>query len=106
MKTILRIIIILLVASVVAGAFSLAINSGITTSNTAEQTSFVPSANNQAFQPMTRPEGGDREGGSITGGLAGMLSTLAKITGITIFILAIQKAFSLIGKHKLISAQQ
>jgi len=103
MKTILRIIMILLVAAIVAGAFSLAVNNGSTTaaSNDAGQSPTTTSTNGQTFQPITRPEGGDRDGGSIAGGLGGVLGTLAKITGITILVLAIQKAIRLIENRRL-----
>lgn len=106
MKTILRIIIILLVASVVAGAFSLAINNGTTASNTDAGQSPVTNAGGQSFQPMTRPEGDDHDNGSIAGGLAGIFGTVAKLTGITVLVLALQKAFTLLGNRKFISMQR
>lgn len=102
MKTILRIIIILLVASIVAGGFSLAVNHGATTSNSNGQPFSINNNNGQSFQPMVRPEAGDHDGG----GIAGAFGTLAKITGITILVLAIQKAFRLFGDRKPIITQQ
>jgi hypothetical protein len=98
MKTIFRIILILLVATMVAGAFSLAVNNSSSTAAT--------SANGQSIQAVERPEGGDRDGGSITGGLAGVLGTLAKLTGISIFVLLIQKIFSQHGTRTLLPAQR
>jgi hypothetical protein len=95
MKTILRIILILVVAAVVAGAFSLAVNNGSSTTTT--------SVSGQSFQPTDRPVGGDREGGSITGGLAGVLGTLAKLTGISVLVLLLQKGFSRLRNRRLIS---
>ena len=92
MKTILRIIVILLVASVVARAFSLAVNNSTTTPSS--------NAGGQTFQPMERPEGSDHEGGSIAGGLGGVLVTLVKLTGITVLVLALQKGFDLINSMK------
>ena len=92
MKTILRIITILLVAAVVAGAFSLAVNNSSSASTT--------NANGQSFQPLDRPAGGDR-GGSITGGLAGVLGTLAKLTGISLLVLLLQKGISQLGNRRL-----
>src|SRR5690242_19585663 len=93
MKTILRIITILLVAAVVAGAFSLAVNNSSSASTT--------NANGQSFQPLDRPAGGDRGGGSITGGLAGVLGTLAKLTGISLLVLLLQKGISQLGNRRL-----
>jgi hypothetical protein len=45
---------------------------------------------------MERPEGGDREGGSVAGGLAGLLTTTIKLTGITLFVLAREKGLGLL----------
>ncbi|SRR6266498_3921316 len=98
MKTILRIIIILLVASVVAGAFSLAVNNNSTTSGSSNSQSAIPR--------MDRPEGGNNDRGSITGGFAGVLGTLAKLTGITILVLVLQKGFSQLGNRRPISIQE
>ena len=95
MKTILRIITILLVAAVVAGAFSLAVNTSSSASTT--------NASGQSFQAVERPAGGDRDGGSITGGLGGVLGTLAKLTGISLLVLLLQKGFSLLGNRRLMS---
>lgn len=103
MKIILRIILILLVASVVAGAFSLVVNnSSVAASGPGEggQPPARPNANGQAIQPMGHPDGGDHEGGSIADGLGGVLATLAKLTGITLLVVLIQKAFSLPGNRK------
>ncbi|SRR6266511_4876369 len=98
MKTILKIITILFVAAVVAGTFSLAVNNSSSAATT--------NANGPSFQPVERPEGGDREGGSITGGLAGVFGTLAKLTGITIFVVLVQKICGQLGTRKLITAQR
>lgn len=102
MKTILRIIMILLVASAIAGALSIAVNnSSLATSiNEGGQPPAMTSADGQSIQPVERPEGGDREGGSITQGLSGVLATLIKLTGITIIVLLFQKAFNQLGSLK------
>jgi hypothetical protein len=106
MKTILRIIIVLLVASAVAGAFSLAVNNSSIASSSSEggQPPAMTSSDGTTIQPTERPEGGDHEGGSIAGGLSGVLTTLAKLTGITLLILAFQKVQDLFGgmKRKLV----
>jgi hypothetical protein len=95
MKTILRIIAILLVAAVVAGAFSLAVNNSSSTATT--------STSGQSFQLTDRPTGGERDGGSITGGLGEVLGTLAKLTGISILVLLLQRGVSLMGNRRLMS---
>jgi hypothetical protein len=93
MKTILRIIMILLVAALVTGAFFLAVNnnSSATVSNDSGQPPALTDSNGQT---MTRPEGGDHDSGSLAGGLAGVLGTLLKITGITILVVMLQKGWS------------
>ncbi|HET9913738.1 MAG TPA: hypothetical protein VFQ13_17730 [Anaerolineales bacterium] len=98
MKTILRIIMILLVASAVAGAFSLAVNNTAIAADIPREGGGPPAmtdANGQSFQPMERPEGDDHEGGSLAQGLSGVLATLLKLTGITVLVLLLQKAFDL-----------
>ncbi len=112
MKTILRILVILIVASIVAGAFSLAVNNTSIASGLSQGGGpglAATSGNNQtATRPMAGPkaEGGDHEGASVTGGLAGVLGTLAKLTGITILVLAVQKVASLLENRRLRSAQR
>lgn len=104
MKTILRIITILLVAGIVAGAFSLTVNNSSSASSTSlVGPSAVTDASGQSVQPMERPEGGG-DGGSIAGGLAGVLGTLAKLTGISFLVLLLQKGLSLLGNRRLMSA--
>jgi hypothetical protein len=107
MKIILRIIMVLLVASGVAGGFSLAVNNSSTASlsNDGGQLPAI-SSNSQSSQPMTRPEGSHLESGSITGGLSGVFVTLGKLTGIAILVVLIQKAFIVLGHCKLLSAQR
>lgn len=102
MKTILKIVMLLLVASAVAGAFSLAVNNTSLASGPGEggQLPAMTEADGQTFQRMERPEGGDHEGGSIAGGLAGVLGTLAKLTGITVLVLLLQKALNGFGSLK------
>lgn len=109
MKTILRIVMILLAAAVVAGAFTLAANNNLITTGSTEggqPPAFTGSDGQTTTQPMVRPEGGDHEGGSIAGGLAGVLATLLKLTGITIVVLLLQKGINLLGRSKLNFAQR
>jgi hypothetical protein len=99
MNTIFRIIMILVVAAVVAGAFSLAVNN----SSSASSTNGPAMINGQSFQLTERPGGGDRDGGSGAGGLEGILGTVMKLTGIAIVVLLLQKGYSLLGNRRLIS---
>lgn len=63
-------------------------------------------ASGQPTQPMERPEGGDKEGGSLTQGLSGILVTFMNIAGITFFVLLIEKAFNQFRKRKWELAQR
>ena len=102
MKTILRIIVILLVAGIVAGGLSLAVNNSSIASDTnfeGGQPPVMTSADGQTIQPMERPDG-DREGGaSLAGGLSGVLANLAKIAGITVFVTLTQKALEMLKRR-------
>ncbi len=100
MKTLLRILDILLVAALVAAAFSLAAGNISTVAGQSER-GRLPAQTNTSEQSMGHPEGG-RDGGSITGGLLEVLATVVKLTGITILVLLIQKAFRLLGNARLI----
>jgi hypothetical protein len=105
MKTILRIILILLIASLVAGAFSLAVNNTSTTSGSNDfgQPPSLTSSNGQA---IARPDAGNHDSSSLAGGFAGVLGTLLKITGITILVVMLQKVWSLLGSMKWKYAQR
>jgi len=83
MKTILRIIVILLVASIVAGGFFIALEEG-----------------GQSLQPTERPEGGDLEGGSVAQGLTGLLTTAAKLAGITLLVLMLERGLRILSNRK------
>jgi len=103
MKTILRIIVILLVAGIVSGGFYLAANNTSLASGSdvehGQPPAMTTSTDGQTFQ---RPEGGDdHDSASLSRGLAGVAGTLAKLTGIAIIILLIEKAFELVNKRKL-----
>ncbi len=110
MKTILRIIVILLVAALVAGGFALAVGntSSATTGFNAEggqPPAMTTGANGQSTQQMpSRPEGGfgDREGGASLGGLLGIFGTLAKLAGITVIVLLIEKGIGLLTNKKIL----
>jgi len=103
MKTILRIIVILLVAAIVSGGFYFVANNTSLASGSDMENGQPPamttSTDGQTFQ---RPVGGDdHDSASLSGGLIGVAGTLAKLTGITLIILLIEKAFSLVNKRKL-----
>jgi len=106
MKTILRMIIILLVAALVAGGFYLAVNNTSSISGSSDQGGQPPAmtgADGQTMQPPSRPEGGpggDREGGASLGGLSQILVTLAKLSGITIIALLVEKGVGLLAGKK------
>jgi hypothetical protein len=97
MKTILRIIVILLIAAVVAGAFSLAVSNTSLASGPTGESGQPPALTSAGGQTMERPDGDD----SLTGRLSGVITTLAKVTGITVIVLLLQKGFSLLGNRKL-----
>lgn len=105
MKIVLKILTILLIASVVAGGLSLAVNNTSTTSSSTEGNQ-LPTMNAANGQPMSHPEGGDKDGGSIAGGLSGIFFTLVKLTGITAIVLLLEKGFIMLDGRKLNTAQR
>lgn len=107
MKTIFKILAILVVASIVAGGIYLAVNntSIVAESNERGEPPAMMSADGQTFQPMERPDGGGHEA-SLGRGLAGAGGTLVKITVITIIVLLVQKVFNTFGNRKLKFAQR
>lgn len=105
MKTILRIMIILAAASVVAGIFFLALNNGANTAIPNEGGQLPALTSNGQFtdEPMDHPEMGDHDDLFDVRGLGEILGTLAKLTFTILAVLLIQKAVSARGKQKLIS---
>jgi hypothetical protein len=103
MKTILNIVIILFVAAVVAGGFSLIVNNTSSASGSGGEGGQPPAMTaidgQTTSQRPEHPEGGD-EGASIGQGLLQMLVTLAKLTGITVIVLLVEKAISLLSKKR------
>ncbi|WKZ47103.1 MAG: hypothetical protein QY306_14920 [Anaerolineales bacterium] len=102
MKTIFKIIAILVVASIVAGGFYLAVNNTSLATESSErgEPSALTNSDGQSFQPMGRSEGS--EGGtSLARGLGGVMMTIVKLAVITVIVLAIQKAFNLLGNRKM-----
>jgi hypothetical protein len=101
MKTIFRIIVILLVAAVVAGGCILAVNHTSVAGNNSGAEGQPPAALNTGRQTTTglqngqfpsRPDGaGDTHGASLGRGLSGVLVMLAEIGGVVLAISLIQK---------------
>jgi len=99
MKTILRIIVILLVASIVAGGFFIALEDTSTLEESGQPPALTD-ADGQSLQPTERPEGGDLEGGSVAQGLTGLLTTAAKLAGITLLALMLKRRLRLLISRK------
>jgi hypothetical protein len=108
MKTIFKIIAILVVASIVAGGIYLTVNNTSIASESSGrgEPPAMTSADGQSFQPRERPDGGGEHEASLGRGLAGIGGTLVKITVITIIVLLVQKVFSLMGNRKMNFAVQ
>lgn len=109
MKTILRILIILLIAGIVSGGvYALVENTSLMSSVGAERGAppQMMNADGTSTQPMQRPEGGeDHDAASLSRGIGEVGVLLAKITGITVVILLVQKAFGLLQKNKPVPIQ-
>lgn len=102
MKTILKIIVILFVAALVAGGFYLVVEN---TSSTATEGGSFPSMTNADETRPERPAAiPDRDGGehgaSLAGGLAGVIGALVKLTVIIAITLIVEKGTSLFGKKR------
>jgi hypothetical protein len=93
-----------LVASAVAGTFSLVMNHSSIASGLSggggPRLAMTSGDNLTTTRPMADPESGGHEGASITGGLIGVLATLAKLTVITVLVLCVLKVASLLGNRK------
>lgn len=107
MKTILRILVILLVAVAVSGGvYALVENTSLVSSAEAERGAPSQMTNTDSQSIPARPEGGeDHHAASLSGGLSEVGMVLAKLSVITILILLIQKAVDLLQKFKLKSIQ-
>lgn len=102
MKTILKILAILMIAALVAGGFYLIANNTSLASDMDHEGSrpSMTDASGQTIQPTEHPERGNEHGASLARGSAGVAGTLVKLAVITIIVLLIQKAFSLLGNRK------
>lgn len=102
MKTILRILIILLVAALVSGALFLAVNNTSSSNSDFGGPGQPPAlANGSGQSNQSRGEGGgDHEGASAGQGLAEIFNTLLKLAGITVIVLLIEKGVSLLTRKR------
>jgi hypothetical protein len=98
MKTIFRIVLILLVAALVAGGYNLAFgsSSGAASNLNGQARAFGTNSGQAPF----RPDGGERDGGASTAGLLGVFVTLTKLAVIIGLVLALQKGLSLLLNRK------
>ena len=104
MKTILRIFVIVLVGALVAGGIDLIGQNTTLLSGTVSAPSFdtmpeIPAGDLSEFP--ARPEGDlDHNAASITRGLSEVGFSLAKLAGITLLVLIVQKGFEQIKKWR------
>lgn len=104
MKTILRTLVILMIAIAVSGGvYALVENTSLVSGSDAEmgQPPQMTSTDGTSIQPMERHEGGGEHSASFTRGLSEVLVTLGKLTVITIVIVLLQKGSDLLRKMKL-----
>lgn len=104
MKTVLKILVILLVAALVAGGFYLAVEN--TSSAATDGRSFPSMTNSDGTRPE-RPTGmsefgdhGGEHGASLASGLAGIFGALIKLTFVIALALVVEKGISLFGKKR------
>jgi hypothetical protein len=95
LTTVMNIVIILLVAAIISGGFSLYVNN---TSSSGGEGGQPPAMTSADGTMPAHTEGG--EGGTSIGfGLIQVLITLAKLAGITVVVLLIEKGVTLLGKR-------
>ena len=108
MKTVLHLVVILLVAIIVAGGvYALVENTTLVSSTESEHGGppAMTNADGSNTQMMERHEGGGEHGASLTRGLSEVFVTLAKLTGITVIILLLQKGIEQVQNMKLKAIQ-
>jgi len=105
MKTIFRILIILMVGALVSGALYLTVENTSVAPSVDSAPSFdqmpAPSTGDLSELP-TRPEGDDHDAASLSRGLSKVGVSLAKLTGITLLVLLIQKVFEQVKKRRIV----
>jgi hypothetical protein len=102
MKTILRILIILIVAAILDGGFYwLGNNFALVSSTQNTETSIMPDQGEQQTNgeiPVRSESGTDIHKPSINQGLMDVFATLLKISAVTLFLLLIEKGIDLLTK--------
>ncbi len=101
MKTILKIITILLMATLVAGGFHLIVNQTTSLSSSDPAGEQPPALANTSGTRPEGPEGPDEGGASFGLGLLQVLVTLAKLSGIASLVLLTEKALERVQQGKL-----
>ena len=104
MKTILRILIIILIGAFVSGGIYLILQNTTLVSATNSAPSFdnMPDMPSEDLSVLpARPEGGDdHHAASLSRGLSQISVSLAKLTGITLLVLLIQKAYEQLKRRR------
>lgn len=104
MKNILRILTILLVATLVSGGIYLIGQNTATVSEMGDAPSFdqmSDTSTTDSSELPIRPEGGgDHDAASLSRGLSEVGVSLAKLTGITLLVLLFQKGFGQLKKWR------
>lgn len=106
MKTVLHILIILIVGALVSGALYLTIQNTTIASSVDGAPSFDQMSaplTGDLTQLPTRPEGGlDHNAASLSRGFSEVGVSLAKLTGVTLLVLLIQKVFEQVRKRRVV----
>lgn len=104
MKTVLKILVILFVAALVAGGFYLAVENTFSTAADGRSFSAIPNADGTRPE---RPEGmlgrgehGGEHSASLASGLAGIFGALIKLTIVAALVLIAEKIVRLLGKTR------
>lgn len=103
MKTILRILTILMIGALVAGGVYLIGQNTVTISDTGGAPSIeqMPDMSTADLSELpARPEDGDHDAASLSRSLSEVGTSLAKLTGITLLVLLVQKGLEQLKKWR------
>ena len=110
MPTFLRILAILCVAALVCAGISLVVNHTTLMADAGGYDGAPPSLSSAtghlAGQFPSRAKGGDDHGASLAAGLPGVLTSLAKVSGITLLIVLAQKGLGLLSAQRAVVASR
>lgn len=110
MPTFLRILAILCVAALVCAGISLVVNHTTLMADAGGHAGAPPSLSSATGQLSgqfpSRAEGGDDHGASLAAGLPGVLTSLAKVSGITLLIVLAQKGLGLLSAQRAVVASR